>query len=81
MLRFTQMPRCDDGRHHVDHDDDHRDDEQDDDDEDVELRCHWQKIRRQSRRRSALREITPMSCKQNHNHCHCQVSTTFEVVS
>ena len=66
MLRFTRILRSDDGRHHVDHDDDHPDDEQDD--EDLELRCHWRKLRRRSQRRSALREITPMSWKQNHNY-------------
>ena len=63
MLRFTRILRSDDGHHHVDHDEQ---DEQDD--EDFELRCHWRKLRRQSQRRSALREITPMSWKQNPNY-------------
>ena len=61
----------------VDHDEDHRDDEQDEEDEDFELRCHWRKLRRQSRRRSALREITPMSWKQSHYHCYRHVSIHF----
>ena len=68
------MDWSDDGRHHVDHDDDHRDDEQDDEDDDFELRCHWRKLRRQSRQRSALQEITLMSWKKN---CNYHVSIHF----
>ena len=75
MLRFTRILRSDDGLHHVHHDDVYPDDEQDD--EDFELRCHWRKLRRQSQRRSALREITPMSWKQSHYHCYHHVSIHF----
>ena len=67
MLRFTRILRSGDGHHHVDHDDDHPDDGEEDD-EDFELRCRWRKLRHQSQRRSALREITQMSWKQNHNY-------------